>query len=102
MSHNTKPNGVAWIGDIPAEWGIKKLRYATKLRTESGCFSDGAIYVGLENIESSTGRYIKSETEYKEGVYNIVKKGDVLLGKLRPYLEKVYVSEIDGFCTGEF
>jgi hypothetical protein len=100
--NNTKPSGIGWIGDIPAGWETKKLRYATKLRIESGCFSDGAIYIGLENIESSTGRYIQSETEYKQGFYNIVKKGDILFGKLRPYLEKVYISEIDGFCTGEF
>jgi type I restriction enzyme S subunit len=97
-----KPSGIEWIGDIPAEWETKKLRYAAKLRTESGTFSDGDIYIGLENIESSTGKYIQTETEYNEGMYDIVKEGDVLFGKLRPYLEKVYISKINGFCTGEF
>jgi type I restriction enzyme S subunit len=102
MANNTKPSGIDWIGDIPAGWDIKKLRYATKLRTESGYFSEGDIYIGLENIESSTGKYIQTETGYNEDFYDIVRKGDVLFGKLRPYLEKVYVSDIDGFCTGEF
>jgi type I restriction enzyme S subunit len=97
-----KPSGIEWIGDIPAEWETKKLRYAAKLRTESGSFSDGDIYIGLENIESSTGKYIQTETEYNEGIYDIVKEGDVLFGKLRPYLEKVYISKINGFCTSEF
>jgi hypothetical protein len=93
----------AEAGDhYPAEWKTKKLRYATKLRNKSGYFSNGDIYIGLENIESSTGKYIQTETEYNEGFYDVVKKGDVLFGKLRPYLEKVYISEIDGFCTGEF
>jgi type I restriction enzyme S subunit len=96
------PSGIDWIGDIPAEWGVKKLRYATALRSESGYFPAGDIYIGLENIESSTGKYIQTETEYIEGLYDIVRKGDVLFGKLRPYLEKVYISTIDGFCTGEF
>jgi type I restriction enzyme S subunit len=31
----------------------------------------------------------------------VFKKGDVLFGKLRPYLEKYYVAEFDGKCTGE-
>jgi type I restriction enzyme S subunit len=72
------------------------------LRSENGYFSDGNVYIGLENIESSTGRYIQTETEYSDGFYDIVRKGDVLFGKLRPYLERVYISDIDGFCTGEF
>jgi type I restriction enzyme S subunit len=72
------------------------------LRSERGYFSDGDIYIGLENIESSSGKYIQTETEYDEELYDIVRKGDVLFGKLRPYLEKVYISAIDGFCTGEF
>jgi type I restriction enzyme S subunit len=102
MTNNTKPSGTDWIGDIPAEWDIKKLRYAAKLRVESGHLSEGDIYIGLENIESSTEKYIQTETDYNDGVYDVVKKGDILFGKLRPYLEKVYISDIDGFCTGEF
>ncbi|GMO43731.1 MAG: hypothetical protein Pg6C_05530 [Treponemataceae bacterium] len=101
-TNSTKPSGIDWIGDIPAEWEVKKLRYATTLRSEIGFFSEGDTYIGLENIESSSGKYIQTESEYNEGFYDIVKKGDVLFGKLRPYLEKVYISEIDGFCTGEF
>ncbi|MDR1147001.1 MAG: restriction endonuclease subunit S [Spirochaetaceae bacterium] len=60
------------------------------------------IYIGLENIESSTGKYLQTETEYSEGFYDIIRKEDVLFGKLRPYLRKVYISLVDGFCTGEF
>jgi type I restriction enzyme S subunit len=97
-----KPCGIEWIGDIPSVWEVKKLRYVAKLRNESGCFSVGDIYIGLENIVGSSGRYVQTETEYNEGFYAIVKKGDVLFGKLRPYLEKIYVSEMNGFCTGEF
>jgi type I restriction enzyme S subunit/DNA-damage-inducible protein D len=97
-----KSSGIGWIGRIPKHWGLKKLKYVTKLRNENAGFYDGAIYLGLENIESSTGKYIQTETEYNEDVYDIIKKEDVLFGKLRPYLEKVYISEFDGFCTGEF
>jgi restriction endonuclease S subunit len=97
-----KDSGINWIGKIPAVWGVKKIRYVTRPHNEKGNFLFSAKYIGLENIESSTGRYMQTETEYNEGFYDIVKKGDVLFGKLRPYLKKVYVSEIDGFCTGEF
>jgi type I restriction enzyme, S subunit len=97
-----KHSGIEWIGDIQSDWEIKKLKYVTRLRNEIGRLYNDNIYLGLENIESSTGKYIQTETEYDDGFYSIVKKGDVLFGKLRPYLEKVYMSDIDGFCSGEF
>jgi type I restriction enzyme, S subunit len=97
-----KHSGIEWIGDIPSDWEIKKLKYVTGLRNEIGRLYNDDIYLGLENIESSTGKYIQTETEYDDGFYSIVKKGDVLFGKLRPYLEKVYMSDIDGFCSSEF
>ena len=97
-----KHSGIEWIGEIPSDWEIKKLKYVTGLRNEIGRLYNDDIYLGLENIESSTGKYIQTETEYDDGFYSIVKKGDVLFGKLRPYLEKVYMSDIDGFCSGEF
>jgi type I restriction enzyme S subunit len=75
---SAKPSGIDWLGDISVEWEVKKLRYVAKLRNENGFFSDGGIYIGLENIESSTGRYVQTETEYRKDVYDIVKKGDVL------------------------
>lgn len=33
---------------------------------------------------------------------NSFEKGDVLFGKLRPYLAKAYKAESDGLCVGEF
>jgi len=102
LSNNMKHSGIEWIGNIPSDWEIKKLKYVTRLRNEIGRLYDDDIYLGLENIESSTGKYIQTETEYDDGFYSVVKKGDILFGKLRPYLEKVYMSDIDGFCSGEF
>jgi type I restriction enzyme S subunit len=97
-----KDSGIDWAEKIPVPWEVKKLRHTTKLRSESGYFSDGDIYIGLENIENLTGKYMQTKTEYHDGFYDIVRKGDVLFGKLRPYLKKIYISDIDGFCTGEF
>jgi restriction endonuclease S subunit len=99
----TKPSGIEWIGDIPVEWDIFRFRYAVNIRSEKAKYiPDKDIYIGLENVESSTGKFIKSENEYEEGFYDVFRKSDILFGLLRPYLEKVFFSEHDGFCTGEF
>lgn len=60
-------------------------------------------YVGLENIESQTGIFVKSAEEKSEfGSAARFKKGDVLFPKLRPYLNKVFLADFDGCCSTEF
>jgi type I restriction enzyme, S subunit len=61
-------------------------------------------YVGLENIESETGRLVEfSKTNGSEIKSSkvVFRKGAVLYGKLRPYLNKVYIADFDGVCTTE-
>lgn len=59
----------------------------------------------MEDIEKDTGRilnrHLKEESDsYKSNKY-IFSKGDVLYGKLRPYLRKVAVADESGFVTTE-
>ena len=59
-------------------------------------------YVGLENIESKTGRLIgntSSDFSTIKSNKNSFQKGDILYGKLRPNLNKVYLAEMDGICS---
>ncbi|AEM42764.1 Type I restriction-mod (plasmid) [Ketogulonicigenium vulgare WSH-001] len=56
--------------------------------------------MALENIESWTGRAIETASTFEgEGV--AFKKGDILFGKLRPYLAKVHLTETDGEAVGD-
>jgi len=58
----------------------------------------------LEDIEKSSSRLLDkvrfSDRESKS-TKNLFKKGDVLYGKLRPYLDKVIIANEDGVCTTE-
>ena len=54
----------------------------------------------MENIESKSGRYIPTDSKY-EGDGTSFRKGDVLFGKLRPYLAKVLAPEFDGAAIGD-
>lgn len=74
-------------------------RFVKDLRTE---ISEGAIYVGLENIESNTGRYIPSSEKDAVSSAFSFRKGQVLFPKLRPYLNKVFFAPFDGLCSTEF
>jgi type I restriction enzyme, S subunit len=58
--------------------------------------------VGLENIESWTGRLlVGSIGGNSEGLSSLFQKGDVLFGKLRPYLAKVLLAQAPGRCSSE-
>ncbi len=60
------------------------------------------IYM-LENIESWTGKIIgRTEAIDVSGELISFEKGDILFGKLRPYLAKVMKAEEAGSCSGEF
>jgi type I restriction enzyme, S subunit len=60
------------------------------------------VFVGLEHIESGTGRKIGSEevdfaklTGRKPRFY----PGDIVYGYLRPYLNKVWIADREGLCS---
>ena len=59
-------------------------------------------YVGLENIESQTGKVvgtISCDIQSIKSTKRIFKNGDILFGKLRPALNKVTVAAFDGICS---
>jgi type I restriction enzyme S subunit len=60
------------------------------------------LFVGLEAIEPHTMK-IATATPFSamRSAANQFEKGDVLYGRLRPYLNKVAVAESSGACSGE-
>ena len=84
----------------------KRLKHVVSLRRSRVDGSeDGRPYVGLENIDSWTGALLGefSTSTNLEGtsLSNTFEPGDVLFGKLRPYLAKVWVAEFAGRSTTE-
>ncbi len=62
------------------------------------------LWVDLEDIEKDTSRLVErvqSSNRSFQSTKTIFKSGDVLFGKLRPYLNKVLVADRDGVCTTE-
>jgi len=59
-------------------------------------------YVGLESIEGHTGKLLPYQptqgTEIKS-TKNVFHRGEILYGKLRPYLNKVHLASAEGICS---
>jgi type I restriction enzyme S subunit len=61
-------------------------------------------YIGLANIQSNSGELANFEPVRGAGILSAspkFKKGDILFGRMRPYLNKVWIAEFDGICSGE-
>lgn len=97
-SAKLRPSGVEWLGNVPAHWQVKKLKYVLRLQTKKTETDQKKI--ALENIESWTGKYLETASEFEgDGIAFVA--GDILFGKLRPYLAKVYLATEPGECVGD-
>lgn len=103
MAREMKDSGIEWIGEIPKEWEIKKLKYISRFRQEKYDETYGnLVYIGLENVEGWSGNYIETDSIYDKRQSVIFQENDILWGKLRPYLAKVYYCTTIGCCSSEF
>ena len=64
--------------------------------------SQDNVYIGMENIDGSSGDYCPSKEKESISSAAKFKNGDILFPKLRPYLNKVYRAQFDGCCSTEF
>lgn len=97
-----KDSGVEWLGEIPEHWHQKRLKFSVDLvNNKIDAENSNLPYMGLEHIESWTGKRITDDNALSEGVASHFRPDDVLFGKLRPYLAKVYLSEIEGLASTE-
>lgn len=95
-------SGVSWLQKKPSHWRIKRLKFSTDLINNKVSVEDSPLpYLGLEHIESWTGRKIEGEISNSEGLASSFVVGDVLFGKLRPYLAKVHLAQQDGLISSE-
>ncbi len=101
-----KDSGVEWIGPVPEHWETVRIKRGASLRNERRNDSpDRWTYVGLEDVESESGRYAPTagvSRQSEDSMVGVFHAGDVLYGKLRPYLRKAIVAEQDGLCSTEF
>ncbi len=87
---------------IPDGWQWSKLGTVTapsKERTEPGD-QPAAAYLGLEHIKAHTTLIVgKGAARDVSSTKSAFRAGDVLYGKLRPYLSKVCRPKFDGVCS---
>ncbi len=97
-----KDSGIDWIGQVPEGWEISKIRYLVTTRSEKRITDSSIPYIGLENIESQTGKFVETGIQVDKSENIVVEIGDVLFGKLRPYLRKYWRATFPSTASSEF
>lgn len=96
-----KDSGVKWIGKIPNNWQTKKIKYVAKIIDDK--YLKGEYnYIALENIESHSARFIKTDSVYDLVGTKMAYSDTVIFGKLRPYLAKVFLVKETTCVNNEF
>lgn len=97
---------------VESRWPLVTIRELADESSEAilpaECEGETLLYVGLENVESVTGEPVGLEARDKASVKSrskVFKSGDILYGRLRPYLRKAFLVGPPfqkGICSTEF
>lgn len=94
--------------ELPVGWEHCLLgnvvNYGKTQKTEPADIPDDAWVLELEDIEKNSSKLLARSTfaeRKSKSTKNAFEKGDVLYGKLRPYLNKVLLADEPGFCSTE-
>ena len=98
-----KASGVAWLGDVPAHWGVRRLKEVAR-NTVQQCngnqIPDNSVY--LEHIDGWTGTTSYHDKHVSYAITGLIfLENDILFSRLRPYLCKVFRAKTHGVCVGE-
>lgn len=94
--------------DLPDNWCWCRLgevcNYGNNETILLPAMEHGKLLIELEDIEKNTGKLL--HRKFFDGTNansskNIFRRGQILFGKLRVYLNKVIVADDDGYCSSE-
>ena len=94
--------------DLPSTWALTSLGavvdYGSTTKAEPSQISGEDWVLELEDIEKDSSRLLQRITfaqRQSKSTKSRFQAGDVLYGKLRPYLNKVLIADRAGYCTTE-
>jgi type I restriction enzyme S subunit len=91
--------------DLPSGWAAATVGDVVSPRTGKADpqATPTAKFIGMEQVEPHTMRLLGTvPASSMKSSANTFQRGDVLYGRLRAYLNKVYQPDFAGLCSGEF
>jgi type I restriction enzyme S subunit len=92
-------------GNVFADWEERNIGQVIALRKEKYNPETSSVShkcIELEHLDQKTGILLGyTESLGQKSIKNVFQKGDILFGKLRPYLKKYWKAEFNGVCSSE-
>ncbi|MEQ8158304.1 MAG: restriction endonuclease subunit S [Mesotoga sp.] len=89
----------------PKDWNAIELSNIVKVskrKVNPARTHKDFLCIELEHIEEGTGRLIGfTSSRLQSSIKNFFESGQILFGKLRPYLKKYYLANSEGVCSSE-
>lgn len=100
LSCKKKDSGIDWLGEIPEEWEVCKLKYLLKTNLQYGANSSGIEfnenlprYVRITDIKSSEALYEKGKLSLSEedSIGYLLQDGDILFARSGATVGKTFL-----------
>lgn len=106
MAREMKDSGVAWIGEIPADWQIVKFSRIASVKCNLVAPDDylDLPQISPESIEKGSGKLLSYKTVEEAGIISgnhLFHEGQLLYSKIRPKLNKVCIAPFSGLCSAD-
>ena len=108
-----KPSGVAWLGDVPAHWEVKRLKYVARinpLKNIADDADDRVTFLPMDKVSEKGDIDCTQKRPVKDLLsgFTYFEKNDVIIAKITPCFENgkgAYLNKLDtdfGFGSTEF
>lgn len=101
-----KPSGIDWLGEIPKDWKVKRLRFVMQLNPSKSELSEPletiVTFLPMEAVSESGEINTEQEKEISQVIegYTYFRDGDVLVAKITPCFENGKGALVSGMKNG--
>jgi type I restriction enzyme S subunit len=88
-----KPSGIEWLGEIPAHWEVKKLKYVANLKSGENITSENIKEQGDYPVYGGNGLRGYFSDYTNEGDYILIGRQGALCGNIKYAKNRFWASE---------
>lgn len=96
-----KDSGIAWVGEIPAEWEVSQVKYSLRWKSEKGQPQEEVLSLyrdyGIVPKDSRDDNH--NVTSLDTSGYKVVDIGDFVINKMKAWQGSMAVSEYRGIIS---
>ena len=98
-----KPSGIAWLGDVPGGWDVKRFRSALYERREKYNRNEELMVLSLLKdvgvIPYSEKGNIGNRAKEDYSQYKVARKGDLVINSMNVIIGSVGITPYDGYIS---